>query len=97
MRLVERVTKGVTGLDDNSNREVKSLRVLKEREVMKESLINGIWTITVQDVVTFKIDARNGTDLTKLNKIRQLAKRLRDSSKRIWSGPFKNVHWKHFD
>ena len=44
---------------------------------MKESLINGIWTITVQDIVTFKIDARNGTDLTKLNKIRQLAKRLR--------------------
>ena len=78
MRLVERVTKGVTGLDDNSNREVKSLRVLEEREVMKESLINGIWTITVQDVVTFKIDARNGTDLTKLNKIRQLAKRLRE-------------------
>ena len=78
MRLVERVTKGVTVLDDNSNREVKSLRVLEEREVMKESLINGIWTITVQDVVTFKIDARNGTDLTKLNKIRQLAKRLRE-------------------
>ena len=78
MRLVERVTKGVTGLDDNSNREVKSLRVLEEREVMKESLINGIWTITVQDIVTFKIDARNGTDLTKLNKIRQLAKRLRE-------------------
>ena len=77
MRLVERVTKGVTGLDDNSNREVKSLRVLEEREVMKESLINGIWTITVQDIVTFKIDTRNGTDLTKLNKIRQLAKRLR--------------------
>jgi len=77
LRLVERVTKGVTGLDDNSNREVKSLRVLEEREVMKESLINGIWTITVQDIVTFKIDARNGTDLTKLNKIRQLAKRLR--------------------
>ena len=78
MRLVERVTKGVTVLDDNSNREVKSLRVLEEREVMKESLINGIWTIKVQDVVTFKIDARNGTDLTKLNKIRQLAKRLRE-------------------
>ena len=78
MRLVERVTKGVTVLDDNSNREVKSLRVLEEREVMKESLINGIWTITVQDIVTFKIDARNGTDLTKLNKIRQLAKRLRE-------------------
>ena len=78
MRLVERVTKGVTGLDDNSNREVKSLRVLEEREVMKESLINGIWTITVKDIVTFKIDARNGTDLTKLNKIRQLAKRLRE-------------------
>ena len=77
MRLVERVTKGVTGLDDNSNREVKSLRVLEEREVMKESLINGIWTITVKDIVTFRLDARNGTDLTKLNKIRQFAKRLR--------------------
>ena len=76
LRLVERMTKGVTGLDDNSNREVKSLRVLKEREVMKESLINGIWTITVQDVVTFRLDARNGTDLTKLNKIRKLAKKL---------------------
>ena len=70
------MTKGVTGLDDNSNREVKSLRVLKEREAMKESLINGIWTITVQDIVTFKLDARNGTDLTKLNKIRKLAKKL---------------------
>ena len=57
---------------------IEKLRVLEEREVMKESLINGIWTITVQDVVTFKIDARNGTDLTKLNKIRQLAKRLRE-------------------
>ena len=34
LRLVERMTKGVTGLDDNSNREVKSLRVLEEREVM---------------------------------------------------------------
>ena len=77
MRLVERVTKGVTVLDDNSNREVKSLRVLEEREVMKESLINGIWTITVKDIVTFRLDARNGTDLTKLNKIRKLAKRLR--------------------
>tara|TARA_R110000737_G_scaffold315731_1_gene325836 strand:+ start:300 stop:506 length:207 start_codon:yes stop_codon:yes gene_type:complete len=57
---------------------IEKLRVLEEREVMKESLINGIWTITVQDIVTFKIDARNGTDLTKLNKIRQLAKRLRE-------------------
>ena len=44
---------------------------------MKESLINGIWTITVKDIVTFRLDARNGTDLTKLNKIRKLAKRLR--------------------
>ena len=77
MRLVERVTKGVIVLDDNSNREVKSLRVLEEREVMKESLLNGIWTITVKDIVTFRLDARNGTDLTKLNKIRQFAKRLR--------------------
>ena len=42
---------------------------------MKESLINGIWTISVKGV-TFKLDARNGTDLTKLNKIRKLAKKF---------------------
>ena len=34
LRLVERMTKGVTGLDDNSNREVKSLRVLGEVKMM---------------------------------------------------------------
>ena len=34
LRLVERMTKGVTVLDDNSNREVKSLRVLGEVKMM---------------------------------------------------------------
>ena len=42
LRLVERMTKGVTGLDDNSNREVKSLRVLEEREV-KMMTLNEIY------------------------------------------------------
>ena len=48
LRLVERMTKGVTGLDDNSNREVKSLRVLGEvkmmtlNEIYKTNEIDGI-------------------------------------------------------
>ena len=41
LRLVERMTKGVTGLDDNSNREVKSLRVLGEVKMMQ---LNEIYT-----------------------------------------------------
>ena len=42
------MTKGVTGLDDNSNREVKSLRVLGEvkmmslNEIYKTNEIDGI-------------------------------------------------------
>lgn len=64
MRLVERVTKGVTGLDDNSNREVKSLRVLGEVKMMSLKSIyqtvelNGIpvTLLGVQNDVALFID-----------------------------------------
>jgi len=90
LRLVERVTKGVTGLDDNSNREVKSLRVLGEVKMMtlndiyKTNEIDGIpvtllgienLVATFQDIDGNEIEVPVSTELTNEEGARLLAGR----------------------
>lgn len=43
---------------------------------MIQTFVNGIWTIQVPGVVTFKINCQKSTNLTQLNKVRKLCKKL---------------------
>ena len=42
---------------------------------VKTTFKNQVWTIAVQGV-TFRVNAQNGTNLTQLNKIQKLARKL---------------------
>ena len=44
--------------------------------MVKSTFINQVWTITVPGIVTFRLCCKNGTNLTKLNTLRKLAKSL---------------------
>ena len=44
--------------------------------MVKSTFINQVWTITVPGVATFRLCCKNGTNLTKLNNLRKLAKSL---------------------
>ena len=43
---------------------------------MSQTFVNGVWTISVPGVVTFRINCKKSTNLTQLNKVRKLCRKL---------------------